>query len=332
MNSGMVVVAACLLLGFSVICADETVTPSLVPMFLWSNNPYFTGSHNTVSESLRGNDIHSLLSQLVTHKETKTKINSFVNGALKSPEVLLSFVYPELSSGEASRIVGGYSPSSKRPDSFLKTAVTSSSSSLSIPYVLTDGSISEELVNIVSLNPNSQLIASEIESDKSGLTGCDALLNHLSEERSVFSNGITDLILVHYDHTKDNVKCMERIINHVDRQTNGKYVSLLSADKSSAKPIQMVFADGSESAHFEREPLSFTEFAIDSHPGKFQTLATGYTPVVYVGVQYVTPNTMVALFLGFFMVFVIYTGAMCVMYIETPVRFSATPLQLSKEY
>jgi len=281
-------------------------------------------------------DLNSLFAQLVSHKASNTKLNAFVNKAQPTPEVLLAFIYPQLSSLQSSSLTGAYAIDPQ--PSFLKSMVSSSSNSLSIPYVLLEGtsSLSGTLVNSVSsASPKAQVLASEPEpSQKSGLSGCDALLNHIQEESRLFSNGVTDVVIVHYDHTKDNVHCMDRVVDYVNQHTHGKFVTLLSAETSSANPLQMVFSDGSESPHFESRPLSFAEFAVESRPGsKFQTSATtGYVPVVYVGVQYVTPNTMVALFLMFFMLFVIYIGATCVRDIETPVRFSSTPLQLSKEY
>jgi len=329
-------VASLLLLGLSfVICADVDDTPSLVPMFLWSKTNYFIGTHNTVSDSLQSSDIASLINNLVNHKTAqKSKISSYVNKAQSAPEVLIAFVYPQLSSSQASRLAGGYSSSSSSSPSFLQTALKESRSSLSLPYILTQSSLRTDLVNVISSNsPNSVLFAaSDIEPSDKSLTGCDALLNHLQEDPAIFSNGITDLLLIPYDHTKDTGNCMDRLMTHVDQKTNGKFLSLMSSEQSAQKPMQMVFSDGTESSHFEKSSISFTEFAVDSKPGKFHVSATGYIPVFYVGVQYATSNTIVALFLAFFMVFVIYTGATCVMQIETPVRYSSTSLQMAKEY
>jgi len=326
-------VACLLLLGVSVvICADFDDTPSLVPMFLWSKYNYFT-AHYTVSESLQSSDVTSLLATLVSHKnDHKNKINSYINKADSPPEALIAFVYPQLSSSDASRIAGGYS--STPPSSFLQTALTSSRTSLSLPYILTHNSLRNDIINVISSNsPHSVLFASsDIDVTDKLLMGCDALLNHLQEDPTIFSNRITDLILIPYDHTKDSANCMDRLIAHVDDKSKGRFVALVTAEQSSTKPIQMVFSDGTESSHFSKSSLSFTEFAIDTKPGKFRVASTALAVVVYPGVVFVTPNTIFALFLAFFMVFIIYTGATCVMYIETPVRFSTTSLQLAKEY
>jgi len=333
-------VASLLLLGLTfVICAEVDETPSLVPMFLWSRTKYFVGSHNTVSDSLQSADISSLITNLVNHRsitQTQSKLGSYVNKAESAPEVLIAFLYPQLSSSDASRLAGGYSSaSSPLSASFLQSALKESQSSLSLPFILTHSSLRHEIVNVISSNsPNSLLYAaSDIGSSDKSLTGCDAILNHLQEDPAIFSNGITDLLLIPYDHTKDAGNCMDRLMTLVDQKTNGKFISLVSAEQAAAKPIQMVFFDGTENPHFTKSSMLFSEFAVDSRPGKFHVSSTsGYAVVVYLGVQYVTSDTMVALFLAFFMVFVIYTGATCVMYIETPVRYSSTPLQLAKEY
>jgi len=334
-------VASLLLVGLSfVICSNVEDTPSLVPMFLWSKNNYFGESHNTVSESLQPSDVQSLISNLISHKsQQKSKITSYLNKAQTPPEILVAFIYPQLSSADASRIAGGYSSSSSSSSSpsFLQTALKESGSSLSLPFILTSSSLRNDLIDVVSVNsPNSVLLASnDIDATDKSLTGCDALLNHLHEDQAIFSNGITDLLLIPYDHTKDSGNCMDRLLGHVNEKTSGKFVSLVSSEHSAQRPIQMVFFDGTESPHFEKSSQLFTEFAIDQRPssGKFQVAATsGYLPIVLVGVQYATPTTIVALFLAFFMVAVIYTGATCVMYIETPVRYSNVNLQLAKEY
>jgi len=323
-----------LLYGALLVCAERETTSSLVPLFLWGKNAYFTGSQNTVADVVQTSDVRSLFSRLISHSTPKTKLSSYVNTAQAVPEVILAFVYPQLSSTHASRLTSAYA--SKTNPSFLETAVSSSTSSVSIPYVLSHASLSDTLVSVISsVSPKSQLIASQLDSSKqAGVTGCDALLNHLQEDPTIFTNGLTDLILLSYDDTQDHENCMSRVVSHVSKNTNGAYVALLTSEPS-ATPVQMVFADGTEPASFWNAPVSMTEFAAGASPSspKVRTMAPASSYYAsYPGVTRVTPNTMVALFLAFFMVFVIYTGATCVMSVETPVRFSSTPLQLAKEY
>jgi len=51
-----------------------------------------------------------------------------------------------------------------------------------------------------------------------------------------------------------------------------------------------------------------------------------------IGPQYISGNIVYALLVGLMLLFVTYTGVSCLMSVERPVRLSAVPLQLAKEY
>jgi hypothetical protein len=51
-----------------------------------------------------------------------------------------------------------------------------------------------------------------------------------------------------------------------------------------------------------------------------------------VGPQYITPNILIAVMIGLFLVFILLIGVQCLMGVERPLRMTSTPLQLSKEY
>jgi hypothetical protein len=51
-----------------------------------------------------------------------------------------------------------------------------------------------------------------------------------------------------------------------------------------------------------------------------------------IGPQYITSAIVWALLVGLLLLFVLYIGVSCIMSVERPVRMSAVPLQLSKEY
>jgi len=328
-----VLVASVLLSGALLVCADQETSFSAVPMFLWGKQSYFRGGHNTVADVVHTSDVRSLFTHLISHANTNSKLASYVNTAPVAPEVIVAFIYPKLSSTHASRLTSAYASNAK--PSFLQTAISSSTSSLTVPYVSSRTFLHDTLVSAVSTaSPKSQIIASKLESKQdSGVTGCNALLNHLQEDSAIFSNRLTDLIILSYDDTLDHENCMSRVISHVDSHTNGHFVTVLTAEPT-VTPVQMVFLDGTEPASYWNAPLATTEFALGSSGAikpRIQAINTSYysgRP----GVTRVTPDTMFALFLAFFMVFVIYTGATCVMSVETPVRFSSTPLQLAKEY
>jgi hypothetical protein len=309
-----------------------------VPLFLWSKKPYFSGSgidgHQTVPDVVQVSDVRSFFSHLISHSNPNSKLSSYVDATHSAPEVILAFIYPQLSSTRASHLTSAYA--SNVDPSFLQTAVSSSTSAVVFPYVLASASLRDTLVSLVSSSSaKAQVVASQLESKQnSGMTGCNALLNHLQEDPAIFSNGLTDLILLSYDDTQDHENCMSRVVSHVDSHTNGAFVALVTGEPSHA-PIKMVFADGTEPASFWNGPFVLADFSSDLDKPQNPKILSIYNNsywTTYPGVTRVTPNTMVALFLAFFMVFVIYTGVTCVMSIETPVRFGTAPLQLAKEY
>ena len=51
-----------------------------------------------------------------------------------------------------------------------------------------------------------------------------------------------------------------------------------------------------------------------------------------IGPQYITSAIVWALLVGLLLLFVLYIGVGCIMSVERPVRMSAVPLQLAKEY
>ena len=53
---------------------------------------------------------------------------------------------------------------------------------------------------------------------------------------------------------------------------------------------------------------------------------------IYVGPQYVTPNILWGLGVGFVMLIILYVALSCLMSIQRPVRMSSVQLVLSKEY
>lgn len=53
---------------------------------------------------------------------------------------------------------------------------------------------------------------------------------------------------------------------------------------------------------------------------------------IFVGPQYVTPNIIWGLGVGFFLLIILYVGISCIMGIQRPQRMTTVPLVLAKEY
>jgi hypothetical protein len=53
---------------------------------------------------------------------------------------------------------------------------------------------------------------------------------------------------------------------------------------------------------------------------------------IYPGPQFISSSIVFGLIISFFLLFILYIGVSCLTAIQRPVRFSAQPLQLAKEY
>jgi len=203
--------------------------------------------------------------------------------------------------------------------------LTSSQSSLIAPYLyLDDNRVSDNLAYAVSMNsPTSRtFVGQSVQSSGSDtLSGCDALLAQLQENSEVFSNGKTDLVMLQfqqYDSTTD--ACLQRLNSYVNTRTNN-YIALLSADESSTNVI----------TSFREKSQSEGMYTVHTRR-LLKSTDSGNT--TYTGPQYITPSILFGILLSFLLIFILWTGLSCILYIEVPVRFpEAHPKDsLSKEY
>jgi len=314
---------------FSVV--DASSRSAVVPLFLWSGQPYFGEQHSIVQQMVGVDDIASLFGQMTKTNQKPSALSAYLSGSSK-PEVILAFVYPQLSSSDVTLQSGGYSQEQPHsyPLSSLKTLLSSSRSSLSVPFVSLDpvsSSVSQHLISTLSQAP-SRTKAAQIEGGGvvgNGLSGCDALLHDIQEDVSIFQNGITDLILVHYHHEKDRTGCMTRLLDYVDDHTSN-FIGVVSADRSQRTPILLELEDLSGPSD-KRVFLETIQFDVTT-----SSLYPNATNGSYPGVLNANADSLFVVLLGFFLVFILLMAVNCLMSVETPPRFTTIPLQISKEY
>jgi hypothetical protein len=323
---------ASLLLAASAMAAGVEASEGVasVPLYMWSEQLYFSAggsSHLRSEKVLSQSQLSQTIDQLLEPPTTSK---------LAVPEVVLAFVHNKLGTSQAARYSGAYSHSTPPDDaagfSYLQEAMAESRSSVVFPYVVDtkadEGSlsISEQLISSVSrVNPSAQTIAFQLGQENpedfegDAVEGCDALLAHIQDEGAdVFSNGRTDLILVKAQKPEDMKDvCVKRVDAYVNQATEGKSLSLLSADASSS-PIQLTF-DAAPQQLFQARG-----------PGLRQA-ADGAT-IVYVGPEYINSGILTGLLVSFLLIFIAMCAVSCLMSIETPVRFGDRMLQIGKEY
>jgi len=310
-----------------------------VPLFMWTGRPYFN-EHSAAIDSLSEAEFRQMFTRIASTKQEITSDMKYLNTPVyyskmhKGPEVIVAFVFNELSSGVASRESGAYSVASSSVPvntqfAYLKSSLAQSSSSFSAPFYLNESPISEDIISMHRvIAPRAMVFATEIDGDEHGaadqvsLSGCDALLNHLTEHPHIYSNAEPDLVLVKYSIMDRSDQCMARITDHINQKSGGNYLAVFSADRASAAPLQTSFAE--TDAH-----LSGTNLA--RRMNTFAT-ATANRTTVFPGVTVVTPSVLWGLILALIMIIALSCGVCWIQSIETPARFTSTPLQLSKEY
>jgi len=263
-----------------------------------------------------------------------------------APEVVVAFVYTELSSASASRLVGAYdatvSSAAARGHTggalaYARSAMAGAASSLTAPFYTPTAAVSDQVVALHnSLTHNAKVFATQIDADSSSsgstesLSGCAALLGEMDEHPAMYADGRSDLVLVKLAAYQPHDTCVQTVSEHVRTRTNGNFVALLSADSAFAFPVQSVFVENEKRAFSPQLNMAMG----DGHSQRFRTLAatTTNSTNAFPGILFVTPTVMWGLILGLIFVIAVSCGVGWVQSIETPARFTTVPLQLTKEY
>lgn len=259
----MAIFSLALCLGLATVCE------ATVPLFAWSDHTYFLSkgsSHNSVTEFVDHADFTNALSS------SQSALSSYIQVTDDAPEAVLAFVVPKMSSGQLAKTA-------------LKTRATSSASSLSVSYAKPHdiASFTEQLTDAVN--------------GRSILTSCDQLD---SIDRSIFSNGATDLVQV-VDSNPDDA-CVDAATLIVSEGTQGRYIGVFTAN-----------TDNNDAFLVQATSLTATN-------------STGES------VEYVTPDILFALIVGIPFVFMVVGACLAAMAIEAPPRMSKAMLAPTKEY
>jgi len=175
-----------------------------VPLFAWSDHKYFLSkesSHAKVTEFVGHEDFAQILASMISTKKDSSKLSSYVQDDAGSPSVVMSFVAPQMSSGQMAS------------QTSLKIQAASSASTLSVSYAQPkeDTTFSEQISSAVN--------------GKTILTSC-AQLNSL--DKSAFTDGVTDYLEV-VDSNPD-AACLEHATSMVSQATQGQYIAVFTAD------------------------------------------------------------------------------------------------------
>lgn len=337
-----------------------TLAHTTVPLFLWSGEGYFgnMNNHHPEADGLLQLDhfMHDFMNVFAGKKNVMADSLNVQDSLMTyipkpneiKPEVVVAFIYSKLDSAEAARQSGAYS--SANDDgmslSFLKNALIKSKSSLTVPHILIEDasttSTSAQMADMFStLSPKPEIVALELKDKENeidhtdginqNLAGCRALLKHLDENEWIFSNLVTDLIMIKADDFKDvQEECVEALMGRVSSLTAGHFVAMLTADmakrditKFFPTPLDANLNSFSAQGMSERHPI-----LLAAQGQNYVIMATDNN---WPGVRYLSSNILFGLFLGGFIFLVVACGINCLLMIETPQRLSSRRYAVGKQ-
>jgi len=334
---------------------------SNVPLFLWSGEKYF-GVANRPHPEANGlmqidHFIHDFKSTFGVKNEKmnlpKESQDSFLNYVSKEkdimPEVVIAFVYSKLDSVDAARQVGAYS--SEQDDSmslsFLKKLMDKSKSSLIVPHLLMDSSSASASVQLTEMFsttvPKPEIVELQLNGEENGLeseadqniAGCKALMGHLDQNKWLFSNLATDLIMIKADNFKDmEDECVMTLLERVDKLTSGHYVAVLTADTAKTDIVQFfpTLPELNINSFMARpDQTAGAGFSLSAAGGGQQYLLVAQTDTTWPGVRYITTNMLFGVLIGLMFLFTVMCAVNCLASIETPQRLSAQRYNIGKQ-
>lgn len=332
-----IVAAAALAVVALATVALSARSEAFVPLFLWSGRPLFANDHLSVSDTVSGSEFRHIFQRIVggahSHKHSKY-LNTpvYYESSHEAPEVVVAFVYNHLSSAAASREAGAYGPVENANFQYLRSAMAAAASSFAAPSLLATTPIGAEIADLHSaIAPNAQVFATQIDGDSAeAVNTCDALLQSVEEHSYVFANKQTDLIVVKYSDAVASRAdhCMQRVADAVAARTAGNFLAVASAEM--AEPLQFAFVESQAHANTLLSGVNYAQ--------RFKAQANGVGATyggrngTLPGVKMITPSIFWALIIALVMVIAITCGVCWVQSVETPARFTSTPLILAKEY
>lgn len=323
---------------------------STVPLILWSSFPYFS-SHSVLSSEDAMTSAATLngFVQSLLAPQFSTDVLSVLSNSQSSPELVIAFLLPEFSAAELSYALGGFSDEqSSDSDSayaFMKDTLAHSSSSLTVLHSMPLYS-ENELINIVqNAEPRARTITAS----------CDNAISELNRQKSLSSNGHSDLLVVSITSVAEAAQCVKSVLSAADSE-NTNYVAMISAKQPHAlrrnfgsnvnAPLsatafvahaQSAYAHSAESsfrvqaASSPYSPTSDPSYGPQKHPDFPNSYVKGST-YLRPGPLYINPSITIGLIVGLFLVVTLFIGLSCITDIERPVRMTNTPIQIPKEY
>jgi len=295
---------------------------SSVPFLLWTGKSYFSTSHAEYEQPFLLDDIqYSLL-------ETKDSESQAY------PEVLVAFVADKMGSNEVSQLGAAFGASEVDQLKNLKGVLSGARNSIIIDNVYPSyNKISQALIQSMRIaSPHGTIIKSKLPTDT-----CDSILAKLETSKNIFSNKMSDLVLISFsDYVDQRVdQCIQQVNSYVNEKSNSQYISLLSADQSRVQPQLTFKTEKLEEKNDIVQTYTLLQSPVNLYASRhlfaMQNNSNSTTPA-FTGPQLISPMILFGIILGFVLIFFLWQGVKHLTLIEAPIRFSHTKLVLSREY
>jgi hypothetical protein len=290
-------------------------TFSTVPLLVWSGDDYFApGSHNP---ELISNEQLETLFQRVAGLKNQDSVIEFVKTT--SPEVVVVFVENKLRTDQFSQYAR-QGANEHQTFNRLRTAFKSSKTSASCPYVLASeylpisDVISQTTNDLLQSSPTSTVYIVNDQTEAATQTQSGVInrslvqfLEDISLGNTIFSNGVTDFVAIHFSPKEETTQAtalseddsyIGTIHQIINKETNGNYIAVFTADTPQEKSIRRIRATKTED-----ENVEFTA----SVSNFFST----YFPI----------QVTFALFTFALLIIILLVGILCTMSIQAPQRF-----------
>lgn len=199
-----------------------------VPMFAWSGDNFLNGKNLQITEPLSSSDVTAFVASLLSTQKNSV-IASYVDLKGKAPEVVVLYLQPKLRTDEIVRF------SQKGSLVALQESLKQSASSIFSPAVDLDTPLTSGLVELArsiesvaycGQGPLAAILSRQVPSLR-------VIDYTVLEGDSIFTNGVTDLIIVelHSDHptVQSRLKATDAtvaLIQSIVSKSTSKYISV----------------------------------------------------------------------------------------------------------
>jgi hypothetical protein len=296
---------------FACLAAADSLNSVNIPAIFWSGREYFDGKGVQVLSSIHEGDIEASIDQIIHSAQAVDSVNTlgdYLQTQNQAPELLVLFVTPKLRTEQLTHYGSALSE--------LKTALGGAESSLLIPYAFADTPFVEPLLRHLADEGNTVIVAANSQTDSLvqavsqynnvKFTLLSALETELQNQQHIFTNGVTDVLVVVLDAKifPADLVAADALIGKVDavarKQTNGNYVAVFTSNAPAVGEISKVFAAPQKRLQrfASRRDLSYDD-------------STTLWP------HYIYEAIIVLVVL----LIILYTGLSCLCAIDTPQRF-----------